>query len=293
MLLRFARIIFRQTSPLPFLALGCLLAACSTGVTQETSGAPLVATAEIRPAAVPAPKKLSYNSVNTDQKVLALTFDDGPHATLTPKLLDLLKARRVKATFYVVGRNVELYPEIAKRIVREGHEIANHTWSHPTLTKLSAAKVSQEFTKTDDAIFKATGVRSTNMRPPYGAINENVRQVAMKEFGYPTILWSVDPLDWKRPGSATVTRRLVDGASPGGILLAHDIHPGTIEAMPATIDQLLAQGYRFATVSELLALDQSPAQVAATPVPVPTVESATGLPGPGVKPAPRPAVTAP
>lgn len=203
-----------------------------------------------RPPRVPA----SYNAVNTSRPVVALTFDDGPHPEYTPKLLDILRHHGVRATFYVIGRSVETYPEIARRIVAEGHEIANHTWSHPALPSISPARLDQEITKTSETIYRVTGRKPTNMRPPYGAINERVRQSLLQRHGLDVIMWSVDPLDWKRPGASVVTQRMVDGAKPGGILLAHDIHPGTIEAMPSTISRLKAKGYGFATVSQLLAL---------------------------------------
>lgn len=199
----------------------------------------------------------SYNSVNTSRPLLALTFDDGPHPEFTPKLLDILRHEGVRATFYVIGRNVETHPEIARRIVAEGHEIANHSWSHPALTGLGAARLHQEITSTSQVIQRVTGRRPTNMRPPYGAVNDRVRQAMFNDHGLDVIMWSVDPLDWRRPGAEVVRRRLVDGASPGGILLAHDIHPGTIEAMPGTIRDLKAKGYGFATVSQLLALQEA------------------------------------
>lgn len=205
---------------------------------------------ETRPRRAPA----SYNSVPTTRPVVALTFDDGPHPEYTPKLLDILRHHGVRATFYVIGRNVETHPDIARRIVSEGHEIANHSWSHPSLTSLSAARLRQEVESTSAIIEKVTGRRPTNIRPPYGAINERVRQILFNEHGLDVIMWSVDPLDWKRPGASVVAQRLVEGAAPGGILLAHDIHPGTIEAMPETITRLKAKGYGFATVSQLLAL---------------------------------------
>ncbi|MFM7375535.1 MAG: polysaccharide deacetylase family protein, partial [Chthoniobacterales bacterium] len=205
-----------------------------------------------RPPRVPA----QYNSVNMSRPIVALTFDDGPHPELTPKLLDILRQNGVRATFYVIGRNVETYPDIARRIVAEGHEIANHSWSHPALTSLSAGRLNSEIANTSQVIQRVTGRRPTNMRPPYGAINDRVRASMLREHGLDVIMWSVDPLDWKRPGAEVVRRRLVDGATPGGILLAHDIHPGTIEAVPGTIQDLKAKGYGFATVSQLLALQE-------------------------------------
>ena len=219
--------------------------------------------------AVPAPPPrapANYRSVKTDRPVVALTFDDGPHPQLTPQLLDILRQQGVRATFYVVGRNVDAYPDIARRIVAEGHEIANHTYNHPHLTQVGAARLDSEMTRTTDAIVRATGRRPTNMRPPYGAINARVEQALLQKHGFDVIMWSVDPLDWRRPGAEVVRQRLVDGATPGGILLAHDIHPGTIEAMPGTIGDLKAKGYGFATVSQLLSLqNHSPAPRAAAP----------------------------
>ena len=167
---------------------------------------------EPRPPRVPA----SYNSVNTSRPVVALTFDDGPHPEFTPRLLDILRHEGIRATFYVIGRNVQTYPEIARRIVAEGHEIANHSWSHPRLTALSASRLKTEMTNTSDIIQKVTGRRPTNMRPPYGAINDRVRQTITRDHGLDVIMWSVDPLDWKRPGAEVVRRRMVEGATPGG-----------------------------------------------------------------------------
>jgi len=186
---------------------------------------------------------------------LALTFDDGPHPTNTPRLLDLLKQRNVKATFYVIATNVRRYPEIMRRIVAEGHEVGNHTVNHPSLAKMSHDGVRQELSGCHEAVLATTGVAPRTMRPPYGAITSAQKAWIREEFGYPTILWSVDPLDWKKPGSSTVASRLVAGASPGGILLAHDIHEGTVAAMPATIDPLLAKGFKFVTVTQLIAME--------------------------------------
>jgi peptidoglycan/xylan/chitin deacetylase (PgdA/CDA1 family) len=241
-----------------------LVAACAQDAPSRPAGAgvlqPSISIGAEGPLAPRPPRApASYNSVQTSRPVVALTFDDGPHPEHTPKLLDILRQQGVRATFYVIGRSVETYPEIARRIVAEGHEIANHTWSHPTLTTIGAARVDQEIRKTSEVIERVTGRRPTNMRPPYGAINDRVRQSMLRDHGLDVIMWSVDPLDWRRPGASVVAQRLVDGAHPGAILLAHDIHPGTIEAMPATISRLKAKGYGFATVSQLLALQEAPA----------------------------------
>ena len=251
----------RITLPLTAVA-AMLVAACAQDATpaRPARHEPSISISAAGPVA-PRPPRVpaSYNAVKTSRPVLALTFDDGPHPEYTPKLLDILRHHGVRATFYVIGRNVEKYPEIARRIVAEGHEIANHSWSHPPLTSVGASRLRQEMEKTNDAIVRATGRRPTNMRPPYGAINDRVRQSILRDHGLDVILWSCDPLDWKRPGAGVVRRRMVEGATPGGILLAHDIHPGTIEAMPGTISDLKANGYGFATVSQLLALQDAPA----------------------------------
>lgn len=197
---------------------------------------------------------ISFSRVSTAGPYVALTFDDGPHATNTPRLLDILRARNVKATFYVIGRSVDAYPGILRRTVAEGHEIGNHTYTHPNLSKLSTAQVHAELRKCDDAIMRAAGIRPKTLRPPYGALLQTQRQMIHAEYGYPTIMWSVDPLDWKRPGAGVVTSRIVSGTTNGAIILVHDLHASSVDAMPATIDTLLRKGYRFVTVSQLLAM---------------------------------------
>ena len=209
------------------------------------------------PTTPPAGVRVSYSSVKTDQKVLAMTFDDGPHPSLTPKLLDLLKARNIKCTFFLIGRQVKMYPDIVRRIIAEGHEIGNHTWTHCSLTSRSDAQIRDEMKKSEDAVYEVAGVRPQLMRPPYGAINSRIKDMIFSEFGYSTIMWSVDPMDWRRPGVSVVTSRLVNGAHPGAIMLSHDIHPPTIQAMPAMFDQLIAKGYQFVTVSQLLNLEKA------------------------------------
>jgi len=255
----------------PLLATAAMLvAACAQDNSPQARPAvpvhhePSISVSSAGPVAARPPRApANYRSVNTARPVVALTFDDGPHPELTPQLLDILRQQGVRATFYVVGRNVDAYPEIARRIVAEGHEIANHTYNHPHLTQVGAARLDSEITKTTESIQRATGRRPTNMRPPYGSINARVEQALLGKHGLDVIMWSVDPLDWKRPGAEVVRQRLVEGATPGGILLAHDIHPGTIEAMAGTIGDLKAKGYGFATVSQLLALQDRPAPATA------------------------------
>src|SRR6187549_2290072 len=204
--------------------------------------------------AAPAGPQITFNSVHVDGPYIAMTFDDGPSATLTPKLLDLLAAHHIKATFFVLGEMVAEHPEILARAAQEGHEIASHSWSHPNLAKMSLEGVRSQLQRTDDEIKSATGKRPTLFRPPYGSITEREKRWIHDEFGYDIILWDVDPLDWKRPGPAVVRSRILKETRPGSIVLSHDIHPGTVEAMPSTFDELEAKGFKFVTVSELLAM---------------------------------------
>jgi peptidoglycan/xylan/chitin deacetylase (PgdA/CDA1 family) len=232
---------------------------------------------------------ITFNSVHVDGPYIAMTFDDGPSATLTPKLLDLLAARHIKATFFVIGENVAEYPEIVARAAREGHEIASHSWSHPNLAKMSDESVRRQLQQTDDAIRNATGKRPTLMRPPYGSITAREKRWIHDQFGYNIILWDVDPYDWKRPGPAVVRARILKETRPGSIVLSHDIHPGTIEAMPSTFDELEAKGFKFVTVSELIRMTAArPPHPSPQPnenVPTSATESPSPTPSPASSPA--------
>src|SRR5205823_14009048 len=135
----------------------------------------------------------------------------------------------IKATFFLIGENAAEYPQIVQRAVREGHEIGNHSWSHPRLSKLSDDAVRQQLRRTEEAIKSAAGIRPTLMRPPYGELSTRQKRWINQEFGYRIILWDVDPLDWKNPGSTTVSNRILKETRPGSIILSHDIHAGTIE----------------------------------------------------------------
>lgn len=184
--------------------------------------------------------------------LVAMTFDDGPHPTLTPALLDMLKARRIRATFYLIGRNAARYPDIVKRMVDEGHEIGNHSWSHPFLSRLGTAGVLRELDRTADAVYKAVQRVPTTLRPPYGALTDRQAVTIARDRDMPTILWSVDPEDWRRPGSSVVASRIVNRSEPGSIVLTHDIHSPTVRAMPTALDGLADRGFKFATVSMIL-----------------------------------------
>jgi len=237
----------------------------------------------------PAPPKeppISFNSVHVDGPYIAMTFDDGPSAALTPKLLDILAAHHIKATFFVLGEMVAEHPEILARAAREGHEIASHSWSHPNLGKMSQEGVRSQLQRTDDVIKNATGARPTLFRPPYGSITERQKRWIHDEFGYDIILWDVDPLDWKRPGPAVVRNRILKETRPGSIVLSHDIHPGTIEAMPSTFDELQAKGFKFVTVSQLIDM-----ATPVTPHPKPSAaEKTAAKPAASVAPSVAPSI---
>lgn len=216
------------------------------------------------PKVPPPGARMVYNSIHIGEPVVALTFDDGPHATNTPRLLNILKERNIKATFFVVGQCAREYPHLIRRILADGHEIGNHTWSHRSLPTLSEATVRSELTRTAEAVQEAGNYHMRLMRPPYGATNSKLKKWFYDEYGYPTILWDVDPFDWKRPGAAAIKNRIIAGTHNGSIILCHDIHSGTIDAMPDTLDTLLGKGYRFVTVSQLLNME-SPGASATVP----------------------------
>ena len=166
------------------------------------------------PAVVP-DAKIVFTRCEVAKPTIAITFDDGPHPDFTPRLLDTLKEMNIKATFFMVGRCVVTYPNIVKRMVDEGHEVANHSWSHPLLTSLGDAAVESQMRRTHDAIIKACGVTPTLYRPPYGGTRLSQRKRINELFGYTTILWDVDPLDWQSPRTTQkVHDRVVAAARP-------------------------------------------------------------------------------
>src|SRR5258708_10032098 len=214
---------------------------------------------------------ITFDWVHVDGPYIAMTFDDGTSAKLTPKLLDLLAAHHIKATFFLIGENAAEYSEIVAREAREGHEVANHSWSHPNFGKMSDDGVRGQLHRTDDAIKSAIGKSPTLMRPPYGSITPRQKRWIHQEFGYKVILWDVDPLDWRRPGPNVVCIRIVKNTRAGSIVLAHDIHPGTIDAMPCVLKELEAKGFKFVTVSELIAMETPlPPKPSPTPKPSPS-----------------------
>lgn len=188
------------------------------------------------------------------QKNVALTFDDGPHAILTPLLLDRLNGTNAKVTFFVMGVKVVMHPDIVRRAIMEGHEVANHVWDHPVLTKIPWQDVKDQIMRTSEAVFNISGYTPKSMRPPYGNTNRGLNNRIYSETKLPVIMWSLDTLDWTRPKPVDIIKKIIQKVKPGTIILCHDIHPGTIEAIPEIVQQLQEKGYSFKTVSDMIAL---------------------------------------
>lgn len=181
-------------------------------------------------------------------KCVALTFDDGPHKECTSALLDGLKERGVRVTFFLMGESIEGNEDIVKRMAAEGHLIGNHSYSHIQLTKAGAEAACEGVDKTSRIIEAITGGRPQYMRPPFGDWNEELEC----EVGMTTVLWSVDSLDWKLKNKSRIVKRVLKDAEDGDIILMHDIFSSSVEAALEIVDALTKEGYTFVTVDELL-----------------------------------------
>ncbi len=233
-------------------------------VPTETHAVPEVPHAiPAEPAVIPEhPEKLPiFSSGSTVSKCVALTFDDGPHPIYTPKVLDELRARNIKATFFVLGDRVKRYPWVLRQIVAEGHEVGNHSYSHPLLLKMSNEMIEHEIVETQNQICEAIGYETHLFRPPYGAFRPDTRAL-FRAHNLNIILWSVDPQDWKVHDSLKISNRVTAQSHNGSIILCHDIHKTTLQALPEILDTLIAEGYEFKTVSQLCGLP--PLQIVTT-----------------------------
>lgn len=189
------------------------------------------------------------NTLNSDEKMLALTFDDGPDGN-THALLDTLDKYEASATFFVLGQKVAGGVGVLQRMVRDGHEIGNHSWSHPDLRKLTPQQVTSQIADTQAAIKDATGATPLQMRPPYGAISPVVQQVVVSQ-GLNLAMWSVDTNDWRDRDPEVLYHRIMSTAHDRGIILLHDIHFASVQAVIRAIPDLKRQGFQLVTVSRL------------------------------------------
>ncbi len=187
------------------------------------------------------------------KKYVALTFDDGPHHSLTPEILNILRDEGAKGTFFVVGNRAETYPDLISQIAAEGHDIGNHTWNHLSLAKNTTETGLKSLRKTNDLITGLTGKRCNIVRPPYGATSARVRSM-LQDNGWHQILWDSDSRDWQNKNPDVILYRVMKSLEPGGIILFHDIHPGAAKMLPTLIRALKSEGYRCVTISELIAL---------------------------------------
>ena len=205
---------------------------------------------EPKPAPAPAPAPAAPTPApTTGNKVIALTFDDGP-GPYTAHLLDILDQYGAKATFFLIGSKVSGQASVVRSIQARGHQLGNHSWSHPELPKLSVDQIAGEIDRTNEAIRQATGVKPSILRPPYGAVNGVVlEQLRLRNMS--SILWSVDTRDWADRNSQIVCSRAVAGARPGAVILMHDIHQTSVNAVPCILSSLKQQGYSFVTIQRL------------------------------------------
>lgn len=191
-------------------------------------------------------------------KTIALTFDDGP-GPYTEKLLDILDKYDAKATFFLIGSKVSARANTLRRMQSRGHQLGNHSWSHPELNKVSAEQLASEIDQTNNAIKQAVGTKPNIIRPPYGAFNRAVLE-QVRQRGMSAVVWSVDTRDWADRNSEIVCSRAVAGARNGAVILMHDIHQTSVNAVPCILDSLKQQDYSFVTVQNLIG-DMTPGAV--------------------------------
>jgi peptidoglycan/xylan/chitin deacetylase (PgdA/CDA1 family) len=182
---------------------------------------------------------------------IALTFDDGPTPGVTDRILDELKQRKLHASFFMIGERIAAAPELARRVLAEGHDVCNHTFTHPHLDTLPDQQVEEEIQKTQDIMRDVLSHRPKWFRPPYGGLRQNQAGMpAKRDLGI--VFWNVDPGDWAQPGQDKISGKILAETKPGSIILCHDTHLQTADAMTAVLDGLLERGLKFSTLSTLL-----------------------------------------
>lgn len=186
--------------------------------------------------------------VNPEKKLIAFSFDDGPSRKNTEKILKALDKNNARATFFMLGQNAKYYPDLVKKVEESGNEVAGHSWNHPLLTKLGKKGVKKQMSRMNEAIASVTGSDVGLLRPPYGSINRTVKNTVKD----PLILWSIDTLDWKTLNADKTADAILKQARDGDIILMHDIHAPTAEAVKKVLPKLEKKGFQVCTVSELL-----------------------------------------
>lgn len=224
--------------------MACLAALCVSSVSPKYENTEH----EIRMGEVPEAAAYVSASVKRESPKIAITFDDGPSGSWTPKLLDGLKERGVKGTFFLIGQNVEKYPEVVKRLSEEGHLIGNHTYRHVEITKLSGEEAEREILDTNKAITELTGEEVLYMRPPFGAWQRDLEL----EMPVLPVMWTVDPLDWTTENTDEIVNKVVTEAEENDIILLHDCYKSSVDAALRIIDILQKEGFEFVTVDELI-----------------------------------------
>lgn len=194
----------------------------------------------------------------SDKKIVALTFDDGPDEVVTPKVLDILKRFKIKATFFFLGKRIEEFPGVVRRAHREGHLVMNHSWSHPRLSEVTNDQFVDEIKKTEASLNHLIGPRNLFMRPPYGDMNKPIFK-RLKSLGYKIIMWSLDTADWRAKNSDEISDKVLKEIHPGAIVLMHSQGDKmlTADSLPSMIKGLRAKGYRFVTMNEMLKRQKS------------------------------------
>ena len=199
-------------------------------------------------------KEIVYRATINNKKQIALTFDDGPHPVRTPEILDILDKYGIKATFFLIGQNIEYYPEIITREIQSGHEIGNHTYSHARLDKMTCTEIENEINKFESALSKYYDYCPSLIRPPCGYFGNSFKST-IEDLNYKIILWSIDTRDWSHTPADKIIDDILSKAKSGDIILMHDYITGTSPTptvLEAIIPKLINEGYEFVTVSELL-----------------------------------------
>ena len=198
-----------------------------------------------------------YHKNENDYMKISLTFDDGPHPRYTPRILEILEEYGIKATFFVVGVNAENYPDTIEKVIKAGHEIGNHTYSHPHVSSLNSITLRREVEGCESSIYGLTDYKTKLFRPPEGLIDADVRTV-LRDLDYKVILWDLDTRDWAHTPADDIANYVTDNIAAGDIILMHDYighNSPTPDALRLFIPKLLEKGYKFVVVSELIGLE--------------------------------------